>query len=79
MIENHFLIGITLESDMQTGLPRRQRSVGQVRDARDPLDPLVLDDLLNLFTDAVTSFQVWNLGDFDDVSVLFGDKPCPGT
>ena len=64
---------------MQTGLPRRQCAVGQVGDTRNPLDPLVLDDLLDLFADPVTRFLVRNLGDFDDFRVLFGDEPRPSS
>src|SRR5690606_27243648 len=72
LVKDNFLVRVPFESDVDTNLPRGASTVRQVGDTGDTLDPLIFDEMFELFPNTVAGFEIGNLSDDNDVTVLLG-------
>jgi len=67
LIENDFRVGVPLDVDEDVD---RVIEIADVRDFRDPLDSIVVDQVLDFFQHAVARLLVGDFGDDDSVAIL---------
>jgi hypothetical protein len=77
LIQHHVAVRIPLQHNMQPNLPRRHIPIRQVNDPRNSLDPLFRYQHLQLFTNAVPSLHIGDLGHHNHVRVPLGLKMSP--